>query len=97
MADKLSLFNGALLICGERFLSSLTENREPRHLLDNVWSNGGVKACLEQGVFKPVDQAAQLAAWIAVHQIGAAWAKFLDAHPIEDDLRITAAVLPKEG
>ncbi|MDP9330400.1 MAG: amidase [Actinomycetota bacterium] len=39
-------------------------------------------ACVEQGVFKPVDQAAQLAAWVAVHQIGAAWTRFLQEHPV---------------
>lgn len=47
MTDQLSLYNGALLICGERFLGSLTEEREPRRLLDNVWSRNGVKTCLE--------------------------------------------------
>lgn len=50
MADQLSIYNGALLLCGSRFLASLTEEREPRRLLDQVWDNGGgVKACLEQG------------------------------------------------
>ena len=49
MTDKLSLYNDALLLCGERNLSSLAENREPRHLLDQVWDNGGVNYCLEQG------------------------------------------------
>jgi amidase len=41
-----------------------------------------IDACRETGVFKPVDQAAQLAAWIAVYQLGAAWGQFLDQHPI---------------
>lgn len=50
MTTKLSLFNGALMLCGERFLSSLTEEREPRRLLDRAWDDGAwVKACLEQG------------------------------------------------
>jgi hypothetical protein len=49
MADRLSLYNDALLLIGERFLSTLTEEREPRRLLDQVWSGGGVKACLEEG------------------------------------------------
>ena len=49
MTDQLSIYNGALLLCGERFLGSLTENREPRRLLDRVWSSNGVKTCLEQG------------------------------------------------
>jgi len=49
MTDKLSLYNDALLLVGERFLASLTEEREPRRLLDQVWNSGGVKYCLEQG------------------------------------------------
>lgn len=48
MTTKLTIFNGALLHCGERFLSSLTEEREPRRLLDHVYANGGVQYCLEQ-------------------------------------------------
>jgi amidase len=39
-------------------------------------------ACLEQGVFKPVDQAAQLAAWVAVHQAGTAWGQFFQEYPV---------------
>jgi hypothetical protein len=49
VADKLSIYNGALKLVGERFLASLTEEREPRRLLDHVWDSGGVKACLEMG------------------------------------------------
>lgn len=49
-ADRLEIYNGALLLCGDRKLASLTENREPRHLLDDVWNGGrGVRYCLEQG------------------------------------------------
>lgn len=49
MATRLELYNGALLLCGERFLSALTEDREPRRLLDHVWDADGVRYCLEQG------------------------------------------------
>ena len=49
MSDRLSLYNDALLIAGERALSSLTENVPPRYLLDQVWQSGGVKTCLEEG------------------------------------------------
>lgn len=52
MASRLSLFNGALLECGERDLASLTENREPRRLLDRVWDNGLIDFVLEQGQWK---------------------------------------------
>lgn len=49
MTTRLSLYNDALLLCGERFLASLTEEREPRRLLDQVWASNGVKTCLEKG------------------------------------------------
>lgn len=49
MATKLSLYNEALRILGERNLASLTENREPRRLLDAVYDAGAVNYCLEQG------------------------------------------------
>ncbi len=38
--DQLSLYNRALLIMGQRFLSDLSEEREPRRLLDQVWNDG---------------------------------------------------------
>lgn len=47
--DRLALYNGALRICGERSLASLTEAREPRYILDELWSAGAVDAVLEQG------------------------------------------------
>lgn len=46
---QLDVYNQALLLCEERILSSLTEARKPRFLLDQVWNNGGVQACLEEG------------------------------------------------
>ncbi len=49
MTDRLSLYNGALLLLGERRLASLTEEREPRRVLDAIWNNGAVKYCLQQG------------------------------------------------
>lgn len=52
MTTKLLLYNEALLICGERSLSSVTEAREPRYLLDHVWDNGGVDTCLASGQWK---------------------------------------------
>jgi hypothetical protein len=47
--DQLGIYNGALMLCKERSLASLTEDREPRYLLDGVWARGGVRFCLEQG------------------------------------------------
>jgi hypothetical protein len=46
---KLSLYNGALLRVGEARLTTLTDNLESRHLLDDVWDGGAVLTCLEQG------------------------------------------------
>jgi hypothetical protein len=52
MADsstQLALYNSALLLCRSRALASLSENREPRFLLDTAWADGIVDACLEDG------------------------------------------------
>ena len=46
---RLELYNDALTSLGERTLASLTENREPRRLLDVVWDAGAVDYCLELG------------------------------------------------
>ena len=51
MADKLLLFNNALLLCGERTIGSLTEARESRRLLDAVYDGGANKTCLEAGLW----------------------------------------------
>lgn len=48
--DKLGLYNGALRLCGERILASVSENREPRRLLDNEY-DGALKYCLEKGLW----------------------------------------------
>lgn len=48
-ATRLSLYNDALLLAGERMLASLTEVTEPRRLLDQIWNNQGVDVCLEEG------------------------------------------------
>lgn len=53
MTTKLGLYNGALRLCKERKLASLSENREPRRLLDEAYGDGSttgaVKACLQMG------------------------------------------------
>lgn len=58
--DRLKLYNGALLLCKSRALSGLTENREPRHLLDQVWQDDGVRACLEAGLWRFARRSAKL-------------------------------------
>lgn len=48
----LQLYNESLRLCGERALSSTSEAREPRRLLDDVYNGGAVDYCLEQGLWK---------------------------------------------
>lgn len=47
--SKLSLYNGALRLLGERRLSSLTEDRPARHYLDAAYDDGLIDYLLEQG------------------------------------------------
>jgi len=49
---RLQLYNNALRHCGERRLASLTEEREPRRLLDDVWDDGWRDTVLEAGLWK---------------------------------------------
>jgi hypothetical protein len=50
--SRLKIYKAALTICGERTIADLTEDREPRRLLDEVWDNQGVDACLEMAQWK---------------------------------------------
>lgn len=52
MTDRLKIYKGALLVCGERTIASLTVNEEARRLLDDVWNDDGVKHCLEAAQWK---------------------------------------------
>lgn len=51
MASKLSIYNQALLLMKERRLSSLSEDRESRRVLDELWIPL-FYFCLEQGMWK---------------------------------------------
>lgn len=59
MTTQLSLYNGSLRAIGERKLASLSENREPRRLLDDVWT-GAIKTCLEEADWKFAQRTAKL-------------------------------------
>ena len=48
MATQLGLYNAALVEIGERTLASLSEEREPRRVLDSVYANV-LTECLEAG------------------------------------------------
>jgi len=51
MTTQLSIYNSALRQCGERKIASLSENREPRRVLDSAWDDGLISYCLEQGLW----------------------------------------------
>lgn len=59
MTTQLTLYNGALRELGERKLASLTEDRKPRRLLDDVW-DGALKANLEEADWKFAMRTSQL-------------------------------------
>jgi hypothetical protein len=48
----LKIYNSALLLVGERSISSLTVSEETRRLLDTVWDDDGVRACLSSAQWK---------------------------------------------
>jgi len=50
--SRLAIYNGALARIGKRTIASLSVNEEGRRLLDEVWNDGGVQFCLEQGLWK---------------------------------------------
>jgi hypothetical protein len=51
-STKLSLYQGALRMLAERKLSSISEAREARYLLDDVWDDGAIDDCLQMGQWK---------------------------------------------
>lgn len=59
MADKLSLYNAALRELGERRLASLSEPREPRRVLDDIYDQE-VAYCLGEGFWTFMVRTAQM-------------------------------------
>jgi hypothetical protein len=51
MTTRLEIYNVATLALGERQIDSLTEDREPRRIMDEIWNRGqgAVRYFLEQG------------------------------------------------
>ncbi len=62
MATKLSIYNGALSVIGERKLASLTENREPRLKLDDIWDNDLIDRVLQMGQWNFAKRTVELTA-----------------------------------
>lgn len=51
MTTRLAIYNEALRLVQERTLNTLTDDMKSRRLLDGVWDNGGIRDCLEQGLW----------------------------------------------
>lgn len=62
MTDKLSIYNGALTVVGERELANLTENREPRRELDKIWDNNFIDRVLQMGQWNFAARSVELTA-----------------------------------
>lgn len=60
--SKLTLYNGALRLLGERRLASLTEDRPARRYLDDAWDDGVIDDCLEQGFWSFATRSVELQA-----------------------------------
>lgn len=67
---QLGLYNEALRLLGERQLLNLTENREPLRVLNNIWNDGALDYCLEQGLWNFATRAVQIDASTTVPQFG---------------------------
>lgn len=80
MADKLSSYRMALTHLGERGLATLTEQREPRRVLDEIW-DPVVAFCLAQGLWRFAKRVVQIDASTTVTP-GFGWN---DAFKIPDD------------
>lgn len=59
-ASRLSIYQGACLVLGDRKVVSLTENVQTRKELDGVWDRNGVKTCLQSGLWNFATRGVQL-------------------------------------
>jgi len=62
MTDKLSIYNGAMDILGERHIATLTDNIETRKKCDNVWDNDFVNRILQMGQWNFAARSVELTA-----------------------------------
>lgn len=60
MTTRLEIYQGACSYCGERSVTSLTQNVPMRRYLDEVWAQNGVRTCLEMGQWKFATRAQRL-------------------------------------
>lgn len=59
-ATQLQLYNAALRILGEEKLASLSEDREPKRVLDGIWDDGLIDHVLEQGYWNFATRTVQI-------------------------------------
>lgn len=90
--SRLSLYNGALRELGERQIASLSENREPRRVLDTAWDEGAVDFCLGAGIWRFAKRTVQLAAETGM----APSFGYQKAYTVPSDLIRTAALSADE-
>lgn len=62
MTDKLSIYNGALNVIGERRLANLSENRETRFKLDDIFDNDFLNRVLQMGQWNFAARSAKIPA-----------------------------------
>lgn len=60
--DKLGIYNAVCRLCRTKKLASLSENRRPRRLIDDVWAIDPIKFCLEQGQWQFATKTVQITA-----------------------------------
>lgn len=60
MATQLGIYNSALRFLGETKLVSLSEDREARYTMDDVWSDNFINAVLEEGYWYFAMRASQI-------------------------------------
>lgn len=51
MTDRLSLYQRGLRYLGQPKIASLSESSESRRVMDDVWDEGTIDSCLEQGLW----------------------------------------------
>lgn len=88
---QLGLYNEALRLIGERRLASISENREPRRVLDDIWNDGAIDYCLEQGQWNFAMRAVEITASATVPNFG-----YLFAFDKPNDFIRTAGVAEDE-
>lgn len=77
VASKLTIYNGALNICKERRISSLSEDVEARYVLDDNWDRDFIDTVLEKGLWNHAMRTIKIDADPSyTDPLGAGWNRF---------------------